>query len=387
LFLNTGKKKIGITAICQKEESEDKMNNDKKNTSPCNSMANNKVTRVFRKIDKKDILDFEQYNILPIGTDEIFVKIKDSNTHYISNYGRCISITNKARLLAGNMNTNGKLSYAVPVWVNDERVWKNYVADKLVVEHFFDCELNTPKDYIWHSGYNKEDNYYLNLYVMELKPYKMLKKFVQNGGIDTEDKILEIANSKAMNEPTVLGVGYWGMPDVDVHDNTYIRWCNMLGRCYSEKYQKRQSSYVDCSVADEWHNFSNYKKWVEENYYTVDDEPMELDKDILHKGNTVYSPDNCIFVPKSINSLFVNAKASRGEYPVGIDKMKQGFRVRLMRDGKQEIIGYYDNIVDAFDKYKEEKEKLIQEVAEKYKDKIPQKLYDAMMNWIVEYDD
>lgn len=361
------------------------MTNGNKNESPCVDMANNK--RNFRKIDEQNILDIEKYDILPIGTDETFVKIKYNNTHYISNYGRCVGITDRVRVLNGSVNENGKLYYSIPIWIDNEKVWKNYIADRLVVEHFFDCELVEHRDYIWHSGYNLEDNYYQNLYVMGLKPYKALKRFVLNGGIDTEEKILEIANTNAVNESTVYGVGYWGMPNVDVHDNTYIRWYNMLGRCYSEKYQKRQPSYIDCSVCDEWHNFSNYKKWIEENYYTVDDEAMEVDKDILHKGNTVYSPDNCIFVPKSINGLFVNAKASRGDCPIGIDRIKAGFRVRLNHGGKQTIFGCYDNIVDAFEKYKEEKEKLIQEVAEKYRGKIPQKLYDAMMNWVVEYDD
>jgi hypothetical protein len=122
----------------------------------------------------------------------------------------------------------------------------------------------------------------------------------------------------------------------------------------------------------------------------VNDEVMEVDKDILHKGNKVYSSDNCIFAPKSINNLFINAKASRGDLPIGIDRAKNGtfrVRVRKMDKGRQSIIGYYDNIVEAFEVYKENKEKLIKETAYKYKDKIPKKLYEAMMNWVVEYDD
>lgn len=366
------------------------MNNEKFNESPCTIMANDKITRKFKQIDKTDILDIEKYNILPIGTDEIFVKIKDNNTHYISNYGRCIRITDKVQLLNGSINQNGKITYKLFTWINNEKVWKNISADKMVVEHFFEHEVSEKKEYIWHSGNNLEDNFYKNLYVMELKPYKMLKRFVENGGHDTEEKILEIANNKAIYEPTVHGVGYWGMSDVDVHDKTYIRWYNMLGRCYSEKYQKRQPSYIGCSVADEWHNFSNYKKWCEENYYAVDDEVMEVDKDILQKGNTIYSPETCIFTPKSINSMFVNSKATRGNLPIGIDRAKNGsYRVRVRKSdtGKQCIIGCYENIVEAFEVYKENKEQLIQETAQKYKDKIPKKLYDAMVNWVVEYDD
>ncbi len=366
------------------------MNNEKFNESPCTNMATAKVTRVLRKIEEKDILDIEKYNILPIGTDEMFVKIKYNNTHYISNYGRCVGITDKVKFIYGFINKSGRLTYDIPVWVKNEKIWKKITADKLVVEHFYDYELNTHKDFIWHSGNSLEDNYYRNLYVMERKPYTILRRFVENGGVDTEEKILEIANSKASDEPTVYGVGYWGMSDVDVHHWTYIKWTNMLMRCYSEAFHKKQPNYIGCTVCDEWFNYSNYKKWCEENYYTVEDEVIEVDKDILHKGNTVYSPNNCVFAPKSINSLFINAKASRGNLPIGIDRAKNGsFRVRVRKLGKkgQSVIGYYDNIIDAFEVYKENKEQLIQDTANKYKDKIPKKLYDAMMNWVVEYDD
>ena len=37
--------------------------------------------------------------------------------------------------------------------------------------------------------------------------------------------------------------------------------------------------------------------------------------------------------------------------------------------------------------YKENKERLIKEVADKYRDKIPEKLYNALINWEVEYTD
>ena len=39
------------------------MNNANINESPCANMANDKVTRKFRKIEKERILDIEKYNI------------------------------------------------------------------------------------------------------------------------------------------------------------------------------------------------------------------------------------------------------------------------------------------------------------------------------------
>ena len=54
--------------------------------------------------------------------------------------------------------------------------------------------------------------------------------------------------------------------------------------------------------------------------------------------------------------------------------------------GKGVYLGTYFTPQEAFLKYKEEKERYIKEVANKYKEqfpKFPQKLYDAMMNYEV----
>ena len=362
------------------------MNNEKNYESPCNYMANAKVTRQFKDIESERILDIEKYNILPIGTDEIFVLIKDSNTHYISNYGRCISMLNRTKIIDGRVK-NGKIIYQIYIWKNGERVYKEIFADVLVAETFINCPKNYNKNCIWHSGNDLQDNYYRNLYPLSSKGFKAVKEFYDKGGYDSEENIEKVIADNVYNVPTVRGIGYWGMPNVDVHHWTYIRWSDMLLRCYSEKFHSHQPNYIGCTVAEEWHNYANFKKWAEENFYQVDNEQMELDKDILKKGNTVYSSENCIFVPKSINSLIINCKALRGEYPIGVDKIGDEYRARSATTGKQKVIGTYSTPEEAFEKYKEYKENLIKEVAEKYKEKIPEKLYKSLVNWTIEIDD
>ena len=362
------------------------------NGSPCNDMAKINEVKSLKVIAPERVLDSEKLGIIPIGTDEQFVRIGGSNTHYISNYGRCLSVTDKVKMQQGFHDEYGKIKYYVFIWENGERSNKKIAADRLVLDTFYEYD-KANRQFIWHAGNNLEDNYYQNLYPVNRREYFSIRKYVETGGFDSAEKIFEMIAGEAYMIPSMFGVGYWGMPNVDVFDKTYIRWHNMLARCYSEKHHKRFPSYRECKVADEWLNYSNYKKWIDENYYTVDDEVMEVDKDILHKGNKLYSPDNCVFVPRSINSLFVSGKASRGDLPIGITRSKNGkeyiVRARSNQAGKhkQRIVGHYDNIIDAFEKYKEEKEKLIQETAEQYKDKIPQKLYDAMMNWVVDIGD
>ena len=50
-------------------------------------------------------------------------------------------------------------------------------------------------------------------------------------------------------------------------------------------------------------------------------------------------------------------------------------------------LGTFPTIEEAFDAYKIAKEKEIKRIADEYKDKIPQKLYDAMYSYKVEITD
>lgn len=195
--------------------------------------------------------------------------------------------------------------------------------------------------------------------------------------------------------PTVCNVGYIGegiYKSIYKNKKTkiYQVWQSMLQRCYDNKLQEKYISYVDCTVCDEWHNFQNFAEWFEENYYEIENEIMQLDKDILIKGNKIYSPDTCIFVPQSINELFTKRKNHRGKYPIGVrcDKKTKKF-VSQCHTGKksQEYLGFFNTELEAFKAYKEFKESYIKQVADEYKEKIPEKLYNAMYNYKVEIDD
>ena len=175
----------------------------------------------------------------------------------------------------------------------------------------------------------------------------------------------------------------------------YEVWNHMLQRCYDSKYHEKYSTYKDCEVVEEWLNLQNFGNWFDDNYYEVKNEKMCLDKDILNKGNKIYSPNNCIFVPDKINTLFVKCNKSRGDYPIGVCYHKSigKFIARCSiydfktNKSKNKHLGYYDTPNEAFKIYKQFKEKYIKEVADCYKDFIPIKLYDAMYNYKIDIDD
>jgi hypothetical protein len=116
---------------------------------------------------------------------------------------------------------------------------------------------------------------------------------------------------------------------------------------------------------------------------------LDLDKDILFKGNKEYSPSTVAFVPHVINTLFVNGKKNRGDFPIGVsyEKDKSKYRAGMAFMGKTIRLGRFNTVEEAFARYKEYKEDFIKDMAEQYKDVLPHRVYEAMLNWIVEIDD
>ena len=203
-------------------------------------------------------------------------------------------------------------------------------------------------------------------------------------------------------DKTVYGIGYLGKGEYKCgakNSKIYNVWCNMLTRCYNEKLWEKgkYTTYKNVFVCDEWHNFQNFAKWWTEQlnlYKDIKEEEFDLDKDILIKHNKLYCPQNCIPSPKRINNLFTKSNSRRGKYPIGVTKSKYNTymaRCDVVPNEKyyknQITIGSFNTPEEAFYAYKQFKENYIKEVANEYKDRIPQKLYEAMYRYEVEITD
>lgn len=171
----------------------------------------------------------------------------------------------------------------------------------------------------------------------------------------------------------------------------YHFWRRFIERCHKDSYKSKHPTYSKCSFHKDWLIFSNFKHWFEspENGYI---KGYHLDKDILVKGNKVYSPDTCCFVPQEINKLFTTRISCRGTLPIGVTKNNgrgKPYIATMTKNQKANRLGTFNTPLEAFNAYKTAKEKYIKELAEKYfqEGKITEKVYNALMKYEVEITD
>jgi hypothetical protein len=329
----------------------------------------------------------------------------DYKDAWLSNYGRLITKTYRSRytLLNGSY-VNGELMYSARknVFVDGKWVYKHdYIyAPKMVVETFIVNDDKANNNYIWHSGHDKGDCYYRNLYPLNKEQFRVVNNHFKETGDDSEWFILNVMNdirfkpdewSKKLVKPILYNRGWHGVLYEGSCENAYNRWKLMMSRCYSPSMNKLYKEYADCEVCEEWYNFSNFKLWYDEHMkpYKQLGIEVELDKDILFKGNRVYSPETVSLVPSVINCLFISNSSKRGKYPIGVwlDKDKNKFRSEMNFYGHHIKLGTFNTAEEAFERYKVYKEDFIKDIAEQYKDILQDKTYRAMMEWTVEITD
>lgn len=170
----------------------------------------------------------------------------------------------------------------------------------------------------------------------------------------------------------------------------YTLWSNMLARCYSEKYQQRQPTYIGCEVSENFKSFKFFSEWcLGQKGYGLQN--YALDKDLLKKGNKMYSEDLCVFLPRQLNSVLCKRDKLRGDLPIGVSRNKisisSPYSCYMGKYGKTHLLGVSDDPYVLFNIYKQEKEKYIKELAYKYKDNIDIRVFNALLKYEVNIND
>ena len=226
--------------------------------------------------------------------------------------------------------------------------------------------------------------------------------------VDSHNITVKFLNTGAIKNTTASALTTGVLKDSEVHDThkygvmdipksvgrggrcdpLYKKWNGMMQRCYNPKNKINNPAYEACTSSETFRHFSKFKSW----YYSqigCEQEGWHLDKDILIKGNKVYSEDTCCIVPPEINVALANNKSVRGSFPQGViyNSTKTRYRARIQRGDKRESLGTYDTPEEAFYAYKPVKEAHIKSLAEKWKDQIDNRVYEALMNWTIEIAD
>lgn len=164
----------------------------------------------------------------------------------------------------------------------------------------------------------------------------------------------------------------------------YKRWVSMLERCYSRPQVLKRPSYKDCKVSKDWLKFTNFRNWVVTQF--PDWENKQLDKDLLVKGNKLYSAETCLFVDNQVNGFLKDRAASRGKFPLGVYKRSDSkvirFRARCNNPitKKSEFLGDFVCPNLAHEAWRKRKHELACELADMQKD---ERVAKALRNYYV----
>ena len=138
----------------------------------------------------------------------------------------------------------------------------------------------------------------------------------------------------------------------------YKKWRSLLTRCYSKG---ANLVYKDCYVCDEWLTFSNFKSWME----TQNWKGRQLDKDLVVRGNKLYSPATCVFITSRVNTFLAISVASsrKGNQPLGVYYHKRDKKfIAKCGDGSKgnsHICGYFDDSFVAHRSYQQRRLEII----------------------------
>ena len=192
---------------------------------------------------------------------------------------------------------------------------------------------------------------------------------------------------------SVFGVGVLGAKYPTrvngVRTKQYGLWVSMLQRCYSDALKKRYPTYEGCEVSDKFKSYEYFYEWCNKQV-GFRNSGWHLDKDLLIKGNKVYSENTCVFIPTEINSVLIKSDNIRGKHPIGVyyHKRDKAFMAQVRKNkGGSEYLGSFNTELEAFKAYKTAKESFVKEQASKWEGKIDERAYEALMNYTVEITD
>lgn len=233
---------------------------------------------------------------------------------------------------------------------------------------------------------NKE--YYENLdaifvtlegYRFKIKEYlgydNIVIEFIDNGYQTTTrmDKIKKgsIAYPYHPNKyNSYIGVGKYDSKGD--YERIHSIWYHIFRRTNNIDNLKIYEAYKDVKVDYRWYNYQNFATWMDNYLQSLNPDfrnKYQIDKDILQWGiePKIYGPDTCCLVPPIINAIMSsNLKNSISSGVIKCTGCTNSFYTEIRIQKERKYLGTYKTPEEAFQVYKEAKERYIRELADYY---------------------
>lgn len=311
---------------------------------------------------------------------EVFVRVDDTENYWISNYGRCVnnylSVKNsKKDNLHGYKfyeHKQGKCHYTIFEIEKDGSTWKRETSpEDLVVDTFLVKYKGRFK--VWHKDGDESNNWYKNLLTVSPQDYKDLKA----GKVTWQELNLEQEYIEYENKAS---------------SHAYKVYDGILARCGDTVENKNiRDCYDKSTMWQKWlDDPKEFVKWYLYHYYECDGEEMDVDKDLFGDGSGMYCPDFCCILPKGLNTLLANSKKHYEKGQTPDDVLPLGVRynsktnkyygeITFTGTEKTVVLSEWDTPEEAFAEYKMMKQADILMVVAKYKESIPDYIYDKFL--------
>lgn len=311
---------------------------------------------------------------------EVFVRVDDTENYWISNYGRCVnnylSVKNSKKDNPHGYkfyeHKQGKCHYTIFEIEKDGSTWKRETSpEDLVVDTFLVKYKGRFK--VWHKDGDESNNWYKNLLTVSPQDYKDLKAGkVTWQELNLEQEYIEYEN-KASSHAYKVYDGILARCK-DTVDNENVRDC-----------------YNKSTMWQKWlDDPKEFVKWYLYHYYECDGEEMDVDKDLFGDGSGMYHEDFCCILPKGLNTLLANSKKHYEEGQTPENSLPLGVRynsktnkyygeIQFTGTDRQISLSEWDTPEEAFAEYKIMKQADILLVVAKYKESIPDYIYDRFL--------
>ena len=311
---------------------------------------------------------------------EVFVRVDDTENYWISNYGRCVnnylSVKNSKKDNPHGYkfyeHKQGKCHYTIFEIEKDGSTWKRETSpEDLVVDTFLVKYKGRFK--VWHKDGDESNNWYKNLLTVSPQDYKDLKAGkVTWQELNLEQEYIEYEN-KASSHAYKVYDGILARCK-DTVDNENVRDC-----------------YNKSTMWQKWlDDPKEFVKWYLFHYYECDGEEMDVDKDLFGDGSGMYHEDFCCILPKGLNTLLANSKKHYEEGQTPENSLPLGVRynsktnkyygeIQFTGTDRQISLSEWDTPEEAFAEYKIMKQADILLVVAKYKESIPDYIYDRFL--------